>query len=90
MADMIFADGISVYKPREGRPDFIKGTISIDAVKLQQWLQTHPELRDDKGFVRLDIKESSKEGNPWYCSVDTYKPKQEAAKDGEPEVEIPW
>ncbi len=83
MADLIFAEGINAYKPSDRAPEFVKANISIDAKKFQEWLQTHPELRDEKGLVRLVLKASAKEGNPYYLSVDTYKPadKPSASED---------
>lgn len=74
MADITFPEGISAFKPNERAPDFVKASISIDVKKFQEWLQTHPELRDEKGYIKLSIKESSKEGNKWYLAVNTYRP----------------
>lgn len=84
MTDIIFPDGISAYKPSERAPSFIKANITLDAKKLQAWLQTHPELRDSEGRVRLVLKESAKEGNKWYLSVDTYKADTATATDNAP------
>jgi hypothetical protein len=87
MADIIFPEGISAFKPSERAPEFIKGNITVDAKKFQEWLQTHPELRDGEGRVRLVVKESAKEGNKWYLAVDTYKPEP---KSDDAEIIVPF
>jgi hypothetical protein len=66
----VFPEGISAFKPHEKAPEFVKADISVDAVKFQEWLQTHPEARDAKGYVRLTLK-ASREGK-YYLAVNTY------------------
>jgi hypothetical protein len=90
MADVIFAEGISAYKPHEKAPDFVKANITVDAKKFQEWLQTHPELRDAEGRVRLTVKESAKEGNKWYLAVDTYRPEPKSEEAGVKPEDIPF
>ena len=61
-----FANGLRIFKPREGAPEFIKGAIVINKGELIQWLSG----KGDE--VRLDIKESKK--GSWYASVNDYRP----------------
>jgi len=69
MAENIFADGISFKKPREGAPEFIKGSISILVDKLIPFLKQH---QDENGWVNLDLKRSKEKGT-LYLSLNTYK-----------------
>lgn len=67
-----FVDGLIIKAPREGAPDFVKGSISIKRAELIQWLQGK---QDD--WVNLDIKESR--GGKWYAAVNDWKPNQNNA-----------
>lgn len=55
-------------EPRQGAPDFVKGSISIKREEFQAWLSSQT---DD--WVNLDIKISKNSGKP-YCQVNDYKP----------------
>ena len=70
--DIIFPDGLMVKAPREGAPDFVKGSISIKRADLINWLG-----QQDGEWINLDMK-VSKQGK-WYSCVNTYKPE---AKQG--------
>ncbi len=63
-----FADGIRVFKPKEGAPDFIKLNLVISVADVCQWLRDN---EDENGQVRLDLKKSTK-GN-FYLSLNDYK-----------------
>jgi len=74
MADEIeFPSGLMVKAPRPGAPDFVKASISIKVQDLMTWLDGKQEE-----WINLDVKESK--GGKWYCSVNTYKPKDAPAK----------
>lgn len=72
MSDTIFVDGIRWFDPREGAPDFIKGAISIEPMKLLEWLKANKHMINDKGYLMLDVKVSRE--NKTYLSVNNYKP----------------
>jgi hypothetical protein len=84
MAENIFAEGISFKKPREGAPEFIKGSISILADKLIPFIQEH---KDENGWVNLDLKKSKEKGT-LYLALNNYK-KAPVIADLNPE-EIPF
>ena len=65
--DIIFPDGLMVKAPREGAPDFVKGSISIKRADLINWLG-----QQDGEWINLDMKVSK--GGKWYSCVNTYKP----------------
>ena len=75
MTDPIFPNGIRVFPPNEGAPDFVKGALSIETNKFCAWLGQQPDP-----MVRLDIKLSR--NGKWYLQLNTWVPngKKEAAK----------
>ena len=89
MTDPIFPNGIRVFPPREGAPEFVKGALSIETNKFCAWLGQQPEPT-----VRLDIKQSR--NGKWYLQLNTWKPKnaetQDDATDGQPNLndDIPF
>jgi hypothetical protein len=67
-----FVNGLFVKPPREGAPDFVKGSISINRADLGNWLRGK---QADDGWINIDVKESK--AGKWYCSVNNWKPQQE-------------
>lgn len=47
-----YPKGIFYNKPREGAPEFVRGSISIKVDEAIQFLQ---EYKNDKGYVNLDM-----------------------------------
>jgi hypothetical protein len=72
-----FLDGLRIYSPREGAPDFVKGAIVINVPDLIGALTA---MGQDE--VRLDIKES-KAGN-LYASINEYVKPQQTEQGFEP------
>ena len=69
-----FVDGLSVKAPKEGRPDFVKASISIKRAALGNWLRS----KQDE-WINIDVK-VSKAGN-WYCEVNNWKPEQPTSQE---------
>ena len=68
MSDNVeFPTGLIIKAPKEGAPDFVKGSISIKREELVDWLN---QKQDD--WINLDIK-VSKQGK-WFTQVNTWKP----------------
>ena len=67
MSEAKFIKGLFVKAPRQGAPDFVKGSISIKTVDLMRELQGSNE-----DWINLDIKES-RDGK-WYCQINDWKP----------------
>ena len=81
MADKIFPEGIRVFSPRQGAPDFVKGSIVITPNDLITWLKTKADLLSEyegKKQLKLDLL-TSKEGK-LYLAVNNYQP---ATNEGE-------
>lgn len=74
MPDIEFVNGLRVYAPREGAPDYIIANLVIEREELAAWLRTHPEK------VRIDIKRS-KTGK-LYAAVNNWQPKSAAPETG--------
>lgn len=67
MTDVIFVDGMRVFKPNDRAPSFVKAAIEINLDELKKWL-----ANQDGEKVRVDMKES-KNGN-YYLAVNTFVP----------------
>ena len=74
--EMIFAQGITIFKPREGSPDYVKGSVIVSietfvdwCEKNEQYLTTHATFGTQ---LKLEVKES--QGGMLYFQVNTYKP----------------
>ena len=53
--EKIFVDGLGFKKPRENAPDFVKGNISINVKRLQEFLVKHGT---GKEWLNADLKKS--------------------------------
>lgn len=71
MSEIEFVDGLRIYAPNEGAPDYIIANVQLERDALTAWLAA----RGDK--VRVVIKRSK--GGKLYAAVDTY----DRPKDGE-------
>ena len=80
MAETIYLEGVRMFPPTDGVPEFVKGAGVIAINKLVKFLKDHPDYMSDyKGepqvkFQLLDGR------NGLYFTVDTYK-KQETPPD---------
>lgn len=83
-----YPSGFFYNIPREGAPDFVKGSAAIRPDVFIEWLKE--QKTDDKGYVRLQFKQG-KEGKG-YATLDTYfltqqKGTQQASEGVEEEVD---
>lgn len=81
-----FVDGLIVKPPRDGAPDFVKASISIKVEDLGKWLREKYKAKQE--WVNIDVKEAK--SGKWYAAVNTYKPKDKAAKKDDDEDQIPF
>ena len=94
MSDAKFVDGLKFFEPRDGAPDFVLGSISIEPKELIACLRANTDELNDKGYFRISVL-MSKKGYP-YCKFDDYKPKPReeeepipSAKPG-PDEDLPF
>jgi hypothetical protein len=75
MQEKKFPEGISVFQPNDKAPEWVIANLSIRPEEFKKWLDENKEAVSERGFLRLDIKNSKK--GSYYLEVNTYK-KQEA------------
>lgn len=66
--ETIFADGMSVKKPHENAPEFIKLNISFKVDDFIKFLETY---KNESGWVNVDLKKSK--AGKLYCQLNNYK-----------------
>lgn len=78
----IFADGLIFQKPREGAPDYVKGSISVNVAKFVEFLRTQRAAGNisAKGWLSLDLKKSK--NGTLYFQVNTYKSPETKSVEG--------
>lgn len=69
--EKVFAEGMAFFEPSDSAPDFIKGTLSVNVEKFNEFLKNNMQYVSDKGYMKLDIKKSQK--GSCYVEVNTYK-----------------
>lgn len=82
-----FLQGLRVYRPREGAPEFIKLNMVFDKAAFLMWLEAQEV--DEKGQIRADLKESREgklyvERNNWKAtSTPPVRPKTDSDREFE-------
>ena len=74
MSDKIYPKGLRTFPPREGAPDFVKGTLIVTPRELIDFCKENESLLTDyKGAkqLRCNMLEGDK---GLYFQVDTWKP----------------
>lgn len=71
----VFADGLFFNKKRDGAPDYIKGSISIEVENFTTFLKNNVQYVNPKGYITIDLKQSQK--GTLYFQVNTYKANME-------------
>ncbi len=82
MADRKYPEGIRVFSPRQGSPDFLRGSILITPNVLFKWLKENENLLTEyegQKQINLDLLDGNK---GLYVAVNTYK------KDAKPKDDI--
>lgn len=83
--ESVLAEGLYFELPKEGAPDFVKGRLSIDVNKFQQFLQAN---KNNGGYVNINLKVSK--GLKGYAVLDTWKPSDAGKPNfGEPSQATP-
>lgn len=77
--EKIYPDGLVIFAPREGAPDFVKGSMVITPKRFLDWAKTmtdhFTEYQGDKQ-LRFDILDGNK---GLYVTLNTYKPAEKTA-----------
>ena len=72
--EKVFVDGWFWKDPHEKAPNFVKGSISINAHKFRAFMEANVEHLSEKGWFTVDMKES-KDGSI-YFELNTWKPEK--------------
>lgn len=75
----VFANGIIFKKPREGSPEFVKGSISI---KVDEFIEFAKKYKGETGWINLDLKKSATKGT-LYLELNQYVAKKKEEIDPE-------
>lgn len=81
MSEKIYPEGMRVFGPRQGSPDFVKGSIVITPNELFAWLKKNESLLSEyegKKQLKLDLLDGKK---GLYLAVNDYKPKAKTPDD---------
>jgi hypothetical protein len=86
MNDKIYPKGLRTFPPREGAPDFVKGTLLITINEFNDFIGDNQKLLTEyrgQDQLRCNILEGDK---GLYFQVDTYKP--DNAKGDQPQPSV--
>lgn len=75
--EKFYPEGMRAFSPRQGGPDFVKGTLVITPNALFKWLKENPSLLTEyngEKQLKLQILDGKK---GLYLQVDTYKKAEE-------------
>lgn len=63
----IWPDGLMFKRPREGAPDFVKGSLSVNVKKFQEFMKKY----QNNEWLNFDLK-VSRQGQKLYLQLNTY------------------
>ena len=85
MSDTIYIEGIRIFPPREGAPEFVKGNVIVTPNELIKFLKEQEEhaseYNGEKQF-RMQLLEGR---SGLYLSLDTFKPQKQTQQQETPE-----
>ena len=82
----VFVKGMWVRQPHEKAPDFVKAELSFSATTFPKFLEDHA---DDKGFVKVTIKQSGKT-HEYYAELNQWTKDEPREEKKEPASDIPF
>jgi hypothetical protein len=68
--EKIFADGLIYKAPRQGAPEYVKGSLSVKVDEFKAFLDKY----NSNGWVNLDFLQSK--NGKLYFALNNWKPKQ--------------
>jgi len=87
MSDKVYPKGLRTFPPREGAPDFVKGTLIVTLNDLIKFAKGRPDLLTEyngQKQLKCNILEGDK---GLYFQVDTWKPDANQRPEPQPEVD---
>ena len=87
MSEKVYPKGLRTFPPREGAPDFVKGTLIITPRDLVEFIKERPGLLTEYNGAK-QLKCNILEGDKGlYFVVDTWKPDPNQRPEPQPEVD---
>ena len=87
MSDTIYPKGLRLFPPREGAPDFVKGTLIVTLNELINFGKENDHLLTEYNGQK-QLKCQLLEGDKGiYLKVDTWKPEPNQQPVAQPEVD---
>ena len=73
MPDQIFPEGIRLFNPRQGQPDFVLGEMVISIDQFKKYFDNHPEyVSKYQGQDQMRFQILRAIAGPIYLAVNTY------------------
>ena len=71
--EKVYPKGIRVFKPRDGAPEWVLGTVLVTPHEIQQWIADNAQyMTDYQGNPQLKLDLLKGKDGP-YVAVNTYK-----------------
>ena len=70
--EKIFPKGMRFNKPRQGSPEFVRGSISF---KVDEAIEFLNQYKNDRGYVNIDMLKSKEKGEI-YMVLNTWQPEK--------------
>jgi hypothetical protein len=87
MSEKVYPKGLRTFPPREGAPDFVKGTLIITPRDLVEFIKERPGLLTEYNGAK-QLKCNILEGDKGlYFVVDTWKPDPNQRPEPQPEAD---
>lgn len=71
--ETVFADGMIFKRPRDGAPEFVKGSMSFKVEEFKSFLDKY----NNNGWVNVDLLLSQK--GSLYCKLNTWKKEEQSS-----------
>ena len=78
--DNLMVSGMYPKPKRDGAPDFVLGTVSINVAQFREWFKGYLAENPDEEWVNIQNLQSK--GGKYYAKVDTWKPDPNRASGG--------
>ena len=78
--DNLMVNGMYYKAKRDGAPDFVQSTVSINVAQFREWFKSYLAENPNEEWVNIQNLESR--GGKFYSKVDTWKPDPSKASGG--------
>ena len=75
--DNLMVNGMYYKAKRDGAPDFVQSTVSINVAQFREWFKGY--LAENPNEEWVNIQNLQSKGGKYYAKVDTWKPDPDKA-----------